>query len=510
MNKESLKKTAIKGSAWEVSAAIVQRVGGLLFTIILARFLLPEGFGLYSLALSVSMIFFVFAQAGIDSSLIRYVSDAIKQKDATKERSTFRYLLKIKIAALFVVSSLFVLSAYPLANYFFEKPSLFVPLLLAGAYNFVFSAERFFTSFFYARKKVNYRTYKEIIFQVARIGIISLLFFSAYFSPDVFATLISLILASFITLIFVVYKTNSLSPKIFFMPEQQLAREEKKRINHFIVYITLNFLVILVLGQIDTITLGWLVKDSFYIGLYNSAFVLVASISGLISFSGVLLPLLMQVKKRDLERVFNEAFRYLMILTIPMALGLIALGNYLIVFFYGHEYLEAVAPLCILSIFAVFSVHVSLSSEMFSVKEKPQEYFKLTIFIAVLNIALNYLFIKCFLLYSPSFAMLGAAIGTTLSWVSYSLGMGFLIRKRFNIRTKVYAVFKPFISATIMLFIVLLLKARMGDINLFNGGFLLLFGILSYFLVLFLLKGIRREDFSILEAFSSLIKRGSN
>ena len=72
MKKESLTSQTIKSSVWNLSYTIIQRVGGLVFTIILARILLPESFGLYSLVISIALIFMTFSYGGFDQTFIRY------------------------------------------------------------------------------------------------------------------------------------------------------------------------------------------------------------------------------------------------------------------------------------------------------------------------------------------------------------------------------------------------------------------------------------------------------
>ena len=51
---------AIKNSTYNLATIVVSKGGSLLFTFILARILMPELFGLYSLALSTILMFTIF------------------------------------------------------------------------------------------------------------------------------------------------------------------------------------------------------------------------------------------------------------------------------------------------------------------------------------------------------------------------------------------------------------------------------------------------------------------
>ena len=99
---------------------IFQRAGALIFTIIIARFLLPEGFGLYNLILSIALTFTVLSERGINESLIRYLSETLEKK--AKARNFFKYILKLKLVILISFLVILGIAAYPLSVYFFNKP----------------------------------------------------------------------------------------------------------------------------------------------------------------------------------------------------------------------------------------------------------------------------------------------------------------------------------------------------------------------------------------------------
>ena len=71
---ENLSNIVIKNSGYMFLSNLILKFGGLIFTIIIARILLPELFGIYSLVLSIITIFIVFANLGIDDTLLRYSS----------------------------------------------------------------------------------------------------------------------------------------------------------------------------------------------------------------------------------------------------------------------------------------------------------------------------------------------------------------------------------------------------------------------------------------------------
>jgi len=68
---------AIKNSTWQVATTLTAKIGSLLFTIIIARLMLPEVYGLYGLALSTILFMGVFNDFGISSALMTFVSKTI-------------------------------------------------------------------------------------------------------------------------------------------------------------------------------------------------------------------------------------------------------------------------------------------------------------------------------------------------------------------------------------------------------------------------------------------------
>ncbi len=127
----SLSKIAVKNSLYSLTFATINKVGGLILTIILARILLPELFGIYSLVLSIIVIIVIFTDAGIDNTGIRYMSKALAKKDKKQARSFFRYVFKIKGALTLASIIIILVIAKPLSKVIYNKPLLLLPLLFS-------------------------------------------------------------------------------------------------------------------------------------------------------------------------------------------------------------------------------------------------------------------------------------------------------------------------------------------------------------------------------------------
>ncbi|MCX8194473.1 MAG: flippase, partial [Candidatus Pacearchaeota archaeon] len=60
MEKGSVTKQALKNSFYQFFLSVISRFGGLVFTIIVARLLFPDLFGLYNLALTIVLLLATF------------------------------------------------------------------------------------------------------------------------------------------------------------------------------------------------------------------------------------------------------------------------------------------------------------------------------------------------------------------------------------------------------------------------------------------------------------------
>ena len=160
----SLTHQVVENSFWNFLLMGISRVGALIFIILLTRFLMPEKFGIYSLALSIAMVFLSFSELGINSTVMKYVSEELGKRKDQKATAYFRFLVKYRILFSLIGSMLLALLAYPLSNFVFKKPDLFLPLIIFAAYIFILSIISSFESLFYAVKKVKYVDIKEAIF----------------------------------------------------------------------------------------------------------------------------------------------------------------------------------------------------------------------------------------------------------------------------------------------------------------------------------------------------------
>ncbi|MEM2954845.1 MAG: flippase [Candidatus Nanoarchaeia archaeon] len=493
---KNFKELLVKGSFWALLASVISRLGALIFTIILARFLLPEGYGIYSIVLSVSMIFFTFTDLGVNSALIRYVSHTLT-KNKSKAHSYYSYLLKIKFLLTLLVSFVLAILAPVISLYVFNNPLLKMPLMISAFYIFILSIESFYASIFYIAKKISYISIREVLNQTLRIIFALGVFYFVSSSFYVSGLFISFIFVSFILTMFSLFYTKRLIPEIF--EKTSFETIEKVRILKFIGLITIASISSIFFSYIDSIMLGIFLKPEF-VGYYKAAFALIAGVSSILFAPiSILLPIFTNLSKIKLRLSVNNISKYLTIFTIPSSFGILVLGKYFLRSFYGYSYLPASLPLSFLAFLLIPSLYVSIFLSLFSAKEKPEIFAKLLIFASILNIILNYIFIKTLLNISEIWATAGAAIATLISWLVYSCLSFYHAKKEIGIKFSFAYLVKPLIASIVMAGFLLCTSRLIEDMTFIHGLLEVFAGMLVYFIIMFLLNGVTKKDFGALK-----------
>lgn len=481
-----LRRLVLKESFWTLVMTVISRFGGLIFTSILARYLLPEGFGLYSLALSIAIVFITCADVGINQTLLRFVSSSI-DKNEKKAAAYYSYLLRVKLRVTFFSAIALALTAYPLAHFLFKKPDIFSSLIVLSAYVFIAAMQGFYESLFYSKSTVKELARKETLFQLARICLL-FLFFSFFIGRHaVLGATLALLAATLVSFSFVMLRYK----KIFhFKPVSEDI--DKKRILAFIGFLTLSSIAGVLFSYMDTLIMG-IYLSAEYLGQYKAAINIIIAIAGALSFPGVFLSTLSKIKENDIQKSFDKIMSYLMILVIPAMIGTITLARYFIVLLYSYDYLTATPLVYILAPLIFFFVTTSIFLSLLAAREKIKDFSIITVICTILNAVLIVAFIKYFMP-SQLNATIGAAFATLISWVIYFLAGLVILRYRTNITFHFRALIKPLVASLVMGATLTLFQYLSPNMNLIKGIASVVAGAVIYFLTLYLIKGLTKED----------------
>lgn len=491
--KENLSKIVVKNSAYILSSIVISKIGGLIFTIIIARLLLPELFGIYYLALSIAIIAITFSDLGANLTSLRYMSEALGKNDKSKARSYFRFFFKIKSLLILLAIIIILIIARPLSVNVFNKPLVFLPIIFSCFYILMESVREYVAIPFSAKKDLRIFPPLELVIQSSKVILSLIAIFILSYELRIPGIFIAFTLSGFLFLSLEIFFLIKRDKKIIFGESIKI---DKQKILKYMGFMGLSGVTLALFGSIDTLMLGRFV-DAEYLGFYRAALTLVISISALLPFSGVLLPIFTQIHGKRLDRGFEKSLRYFVILAIPMVIGLMFIAKYVILLIYGKEYLLATSSLFVLSLLIIISPLVSLYSTLFQAKEKPKLLAKFVIISLIMNIVLNYILIKILLNISQEYAILGAGAATLISNFFF---LGILIGKtksQFKINLNKNPILKSILATAIMALFLLIFQSLI-EMNILSGSVMIILSIIIYFSFMFLIKGLVKEDLNLL------------
>ena len=475
-----LARKVLKNSIYNSSSVFISKIGGLIFTIILARLLLPELFGVYHLALAVGFMLLTFTDLGINGTLVRYVSHAIGKNEKDLASSYFRYLIKPKFILAFLSSLSLILLANPLAFYVFHKPDLFLPLQIVGVFLFFQSFLDFVEAGFISMQNFGYTTIRHIVYEGLRLILVPILILLGF---SVYGALVGLVISVSMALFILTY---FLLRNYSFIIKGKAVKIEKKRILRFLSSLTIGSISGVFFAYVDSIMIGIFMAVE-YVGFYRAGYNIVFAFAGLASIAGVLFPVFTQLEGDELENAFKKVFKYTSMFAFPCAFGLLFIAEPIIKVVYGIDYLPAVLPMYILSFLIIISP-LDFFGTLFNAKEKPEYPAKLIIISSTLNVILNYFLIL-------QIGMLGAAIATVISRYFNIICLGFLSKKVLNVFPSRDTIYKPLVSSLVMVCFFYFIP-RPTTILFGIGGIIV--AAIIYISIMFLIKGIEKEDIKYL------------
>ncbi len=417
---------AIRNSGYEFSTNIVMKVGSLLFTIIIARMLMPHLFGLYSLALGTIVLIASFSDLGIGSATITYISRKLSKGKKSEAKKYFKTLLNWKIILSLTSALIMILLSYYLANSYYNKP-IFFALLAGGIYIPVITLTNFLSLPFKASNNFKYPLIKETFLQILKLTLVPLgilIILRNNLDTNTIILLIILIitfcyLLSFFLMIYFMKRKLPFLKSI----SKKSSKKEKRDLFKFIVPLSAIVLSGAFFGYIDVFMLGHYVSSKF-ISYYSASFSLISAAAVMIgSFATGLFPIFSRIKGPSLSKLLKKSKNMAIIFSFFVALFTILAAYWIIRIAYGPSFLPATLFLQFFSILIVISPIIALYSNYYISQRKTSSLAMILIGSTILTIILNLIGINYGLQFGEYYAVLGACIATIISKSLCLLGL---------------------------------------------------------------------------------------
>ena len=353
-------------SLWRIGAETAREgyglfLGNTISTIILAigsiaiaRLLGSEGYGLYSLSLTIPSILVLFTSLGIDQAVVKYASEYSSKQMHHYVREIFRASLLFKIGLGVIATTLLYISSDLLASTVLNRPYMGYLLKAASLLILFQTIYTLCSNLFVGLGKASLAGALATLQAIAKVSIIILLLllgfgiWGAVFG-HVFGYIVAAVIGSIITVIITRSKSRGTVNDVHLL--------RRKLLKSLIVYglpLYGSTILAVMVSQYNNIVLANFASNA-EIGSYAAA-VNISTIILLVStpIATVLYPSFSKVdavNKEELPRVFELAVRYSMLLVAPTALFISTFSNDLVEIIYGESFRFA-APY--LSLYALF------------------------------------------------------------------------------------------------------------------------------------------------------------
>ena len=405
------------------SQAVSAAVGGVI-TVVLARLLTPNEYGLFFLAISVFGFCKVFTRLGIARSAGRYIAE-YKEQGPEQLPHIIRTAAIVNTLTIAIAALVLGFGHQQIAA-LLQQPEL-APLLLFGILYLGFTTyATFLSKVWQGFEEITLASLIEICSQLGRL-VFSVGFVLAGFGAMgalggyVVATAIPVVIGSVI-LYRNYYKVGETAAAV----EAGLRR----RIVEYSIPITATNTADRVDKEIDTILIGVFLSP-VAVGQYVIGKKVVRFIETPMNAVGFTLSPTFGAQKAEgnidrASRIYETALRHILLLYIPAGVGIILVAEPFIDLFFGADYLGAVPVLQVLGVFVVLQAITKLSGNGLDYLGRARSRAIAKTVASVVNVVLNVALI-------PTIGIVGAALATVVTHGMYTLFTLYIIAQEFDL-----------------------------------------------------------------------------
>ncbi len=491
------RKNIAYNTSYSFFGSLVDYFTTFLVGFLLARFLGPTNYGVYSIAVTIWAIFVTVSSLGI-GGILQYGTSKYKAQGYNNYLKwiVYHYLLILTISSI-ILSIVMIILAGPL-SIIYKQPSLKNLLIILALGLTVYSLTgNFSRSIFVGYQKLKYTFISKLTFDILRFLQIIVIFLGLGLIGVIGVyPIIYLITAS--VSIYLAFKIV----RPFKTIKEKPNYNEIKELRSYGAYTYINSLMSILYSSFIIIILGVLAPNINYVAYYRGALIAAsilnapgAAISS--SFFSTVTKLFIKKEYDKFYSLQRDIVRFSSAITMPLIIGAIAFAKPIITLIYHSSYLGSVYPFIIIlssilitNIFSPFTIVLSATGK--------QKYTTYSTAASVLTGLLG----SAILI--PSLASNGAAITYFLVAV-VGLSVNLIFARRYiRISLPIMPIIKSFLSAIIMVLVDFGLYQIYKSYIEFIG--ILIFGVVIYLIIILLIKVITKNDIKFLLNFLKLDK----
>lgn len=188
-------------------------------------------------------------------------------------------------------------------------------------------------------------------------------------------------------------------------------------------------------------------------------------------------------EKKEIENLMYKSYRFVFLISLPMACGLFAVAPNFVPWFFGDGYDKSIVLIRILAFLLIIIGISNITGMQYMIPTKRQNLLSISVCIgAVINFILNYFLII-------KYASFGAAIASIISELVIMLLEFYIVRKELSFVKIICEAKKYYFSSLIMLVVLCSISTQLKP-SIINTILIILIGVISYIGLLFIMKDI--------------------
>jgi lipopolysaccharide exporter len=340
-------------AAWMVLGRFGQRALGLVNTIVLARLLVPEDFGLVALATSVAVIIEVFGQFNFDLALIR---------DQNATRAHYDTAWTLNILRGLILGVVLLAAAEPIA-WFFAEPRL-SPVIMCLAIRPLIEG-------FYNIGIVDFRKHMMMhrefwLFLVSKLASLFLVIPLAYLWRSYWALIVGIISEQLVRLL-LSYLLHKFRPRFDLTKWRELFGFSK--------WLLGSAIVVAIGNRMDTFAVGkW--GTPHEVGIYNISYEIASlpTTELVWPIARAVFPAYAKIAANTsaITAAYLRSLAIILGIASPLACGIAVTSDLLVPIIFGEKWLAAIPIIQILAVFGLARVFLSTDGPLLIAMNRPK------------------------------------------------------------------------------------------------------------------------------------------
>src|SRR3989338_3075272 len=445
---------AIKTSLAIFIGAVLSGFAAYATRMVLTRALSVTEYGLFYGVFSFVSFFLLFRDFGLPTAIIKYVADFHAKKKNNELKTALVSVTLVQFVSSVIIAVVLFAFADSIATSYFKEPKAALLLKFFVVYIFTSLFAILLKAILTGFRSKFFPLFGQIISWIVMMGICAYLLLKYHFR-------------------FFDYHLTNLKSSTTLMFSFGLP----------VMLASIGYQVI---GQMDTLFLVYL-RTLEEVGVYNT--VLPASLVFLLfgkSVADIIFPLFAEMwakhEHHKIQQGVAEVYKYGFILSAPVLLFFFVYARLFLELSFGLVYGAGAQAFQILLIGILFYIMVMINNHILAAIGKPGITTKIVLGSAVLNIILNLIFI-------PPFGMGGAALATSLSYLTMLLFSTLYVAKELSVAPPWLFWTKSFVAGGVYLAVAYGLEEVLASMVFYlRIPFIFLIACAVYVLALFLLR----------------------